>query len=435
MTMSIRLPYFLPFLLLSAISNAQLHASDSLSADQAVHLTLKNHPMIQQAQQSADAAQARVGLSRSVYYPDFFIDGVYARVGPVAEIDIQDHTFKLFPENNYDLHLGLRQILYDFGKSSTTVSAAQSNQKTAAQYVELIKYNLAYQTIGVFDAILILHHNIAVLDEQIEALNQHLEISAKKVKAGTATDYDVLTTRVRIAAAENDKIDMQNALSNQEITLRQLNGLAADQPINLIGEFDSTGMMLNPDSLLAAAQNQRLELTITHQMENSTDIQRHMASLGDRPSLMMDLTSGFKNGYEPDLNKATANFTAGLSIHVPIFNGHRTHYQYQEAEANLQAAKAHSSDVQRQIASEVKQAITGVYSSMEKIHTSEIQVAQAEEALSMANTRYDAGVITNLDLLDAQTMLSQAKLIRLRALYNYTVSMNTLNKATGKVIW
>lgn len=416
-------------------STAQISLSDSLTVEQAVRMTLGNHPAVQQARQAESAAEARVGINRSPYYPDLSITGSFTRIGPVAAIDMPGGTMKLYPDNNYDLHLGLRQTLYDFGKTAASVKVAKAGQESAMEYLELTKFNLAYQAIAVFDAILILHQNIAVLDEQIGALNQHREVSAKKVQAGTATDFDVLTTSVRIAGAENEKIDVQTALANQEILFRQLTGLSVDKLINLKGEFPDTDVTLNPDSLLDAVLKQRPELALALKTENIAGMQRQMASLGDRPSLAFNLTSGIKNGYVPDLNETKANYTAGLLMQIPLFNGRRTHYQYLEAEANLYAARAHSSDIQRQVISEVEQAITGVRSSLEKIRTSEVQLSQAEEALTMAKTRYEAGVITNLDLLDAQTTLSQAKLIRLRALYNYTVNLNILNKATGKRAW
>ncbi|MDI6808057.1 MAG: TolC family protein [Candidatus Eisenbacteria bacterium] len=62
-------------------------------------------------------------------------------------------------------------------------------------------------------------------------------------------------------------------------------------------------------------------------------------------------------------------------------------------------------------------------------------VSEAEAALSRAQAQYEAGVVTNLDLLDVQTALSQAKLIHLRSIYDCMVSMNALDKATGKKMW
>jgi outer membrane protein len=146
-------------------------------------------------------------------------------------------------------------------------------------------------------------------------------------------------------------------------------------------------------------------------------------------------TAGFKNGYIPNLNTPKANYTAGISLQIPVFNGRRSHYMTVGARADLAAAKARTAGIEQQVVSEVNQAVEALKASLDKIRNSEIQVQQAEEAISLANTQYEAGVVTNLDLLDAQTAYAQAKLIHLRALYQYTMSRNQLNQAVGAKVW
>jgi outer membrane protein TolC len=240
---------------------------------------------------------------------------------------------------------------------------------------------------------------------------------------------------VRIATARNDRIDAAKSLETQEILLRQLTGLPPDFSITPKGAIDARPVRLSPDSVLAAARRARPELVVARDAENSANVQARLASLGDKPSLSLNVASGFKNGYIPDLNEWKANVAAGVLLMVPLFNGNRTRHQKDEAYANIQSAMARTADVERQVGSEVNQAIAGVKSSLEKIDNSAVQVAQAEAALTRARAQYDAGVATNLDLLDVQTALSQAKLIRLRAIYEYMVSMNALDRATGKKIW
>ncbi|SYZ72573.1 putative Outer membrane efflux protein [Candidatus Zixiibacteriota bacterium] len=424
----------LPIIVMPIVGLAQV-SDDSLTMEQSIKMVLENHPLVQQAMQAESAAAARTGASRSAYFPDITFSGDYTRLGPVASIELGGEPFDLYPANNYDLHLGLHQTIYDFGKTRVEVDASRSGQKSAADYLTLVKSNLAYQTIAVFNAILILHQNISVLDEQIGALNEHLEVAQKKVQAGTATDYDVLTTKVRIAMAQDEKIDAANALTRQEIIFRQLTGIPQQNPIILKGDFSASETNLNQDSLLTTADSQRPELTLAHDAENVASIQKSLASLGDKPSLAFDFTSGFKNGYVPNLNEWKANYTAGLLLKIPIFSGHKTGFHEKEAEANLYSARARTADVQRQIKSEVEQALAAVNSSREKIQNAELQVRQAQDALTLARARYEAGVITNLDLLDTQTTLSQAKLVHLRAVYNYTVSRNALDRASGKKIW
>jgi outer membrane protein len=415
---------------------AQFSIADSLTVEQAVHMTIDQHPLVQEAGYGMSAADARVAASRSPYYPDLSLAGLYTLLEPVPSMEIpRMGSFQFYPENNYDFHLGLYQTMYDFGRIATGVKLAESGRRTAEDYLEVVKSNLAYQTIAVFNAMLILHQTIVVLDEQIEALEQHLGMSAKKIQAGTATDFDSLTTEVRIAAARNERIDAVRGLENHEIAFRQLTGLPQDRPVRLKGSLVAEAKAIDPDSALAEAKRQRPELVMSRDSEGSAAVQARLASLGNRPLLAFNMTSGFKNGYVPDLNELKANIAAGVQLVVPLFNGYRTRHQQEEADANVRAARARTGDIERQVAGEVEQAVAGVKSSLDKIENSNVQIRQAEAALSRAEAQYEAGVATNLDLLDVQTALSQAKLVRLRSIYDYMVSLNALDKATGKRVW
>jgi outer membrane protein len=426
----------LPWALAAGTASGQTSIPDSLTVDEAVHMALASHPAVAKARQEAAAAEARIGASRAPYYPDISFSGMYDRVGPVIEFDIPNTgVFKLNPENNYDFHLGLRQALYDFGRTSASVELARSQSQTAGSYVGKVESDIAYRTISIFNYILILRQSVSVLDEQIQALNQHLDISRKKVQAGTATDFDVLTTQVRIATAEDERIDAADMLKTQEILFRQLTGLPADRPVALKGEFTSVHPSLDPDALVDEALRQRPEMELSKGAETSAALQLNLSGLGDRPSLGLSLTSGFKTGYVPNLDTWKPNFTAGVRLQFPIFNGHRTRFRENEARANLDSAKSATEDLKRRIVAEVSQAISNAGAALQKIQNAEILVRQAQEAVRLAEAKYVAGVVTNLDLLDAQTTLTQAKLNHLRALYNYTVSLTALDRATGRKAW
>ncbi len=429
----------IPFLFTIALtmpSVAQPTPPDSLTWEDAVRLTLQNHPVIRQAEDGAAAAHARIGSNRSYSLPDLSLSGTYVRLEPVSSVALGGGpSIDLYPHDNYDFHLDLQWTLYDFNRISTNVKLAESGYQASLDNIDMAKSNLTYQTISIFNAILILRQTILVIDDQIDALKQHLDVTVRKIQAGTATDYDSLTTKVRIAVADNQRIDAVHALETQEILFRQMTGISTEVPISLKGEFAAMAPPPDLDSATAAAQNQRIELTLARDAENIATVQSQLASMGDRPILGLDLTSGFKNGYFPKLNAAKANATLGLFLQVPFFDGHRTHYKEIEAEANLSSAGDHTADLKRQIESEVKQAIAGVQSSLEKLKSSDIQIRQAEMAVQIAKNRYEAGVVTNLDLIDAETALSETRLMRLRAQYEYTVSLSALNKSTGKKLW
>jgi len=270
-----------------------------------------------------------------------------------------------------------------------------------------------------------------VQDEQIEALNAHISVTQKRVESGTSTSFDVLTTQVRVAASQNQKVEIENSLQKQEATLRQLLNLPPNDPPSIKGTFRPAEISLNTDSLYQRALTQRTELKIARDDQLTAERQKKMNSLGNMPKLNVSLMYGFKNGYEPNLYPLRGNWVWGAQAQVPVFDGGRVGHQEEEAQAALEADEAHSRDVERQIRSDVEQAISDVRAAASKVQISEVQLKQAHEAVTIARTQYRTGSVTNLDLLDAETAESAARLMNLQALYRFTISKYDLDRAVG----
>ena len=418
--------------LISAIALSASLAQDTLTVDQVLRRVLETHPAIAQAEQNTHAAEARVLQSASALSPEVSTEASYVFLAPIAKLAFPGlGEFKLYPANNYDAHIGGRYTVYDFGKADAAVDLNRSRVQTSRDAVELTKSTLTYQAIRVFYAILLLEKSIGVQNEQIDALRQHIDITKRRVSAGTATSFDVLTTQVRLAAAQNQKIDLETAAAKQRAMLSQLLGLPDGSAVYVRGNFEQTSIPLNNDSLLQAAIRQRAELKLAQDAGLSAGLQEKAASLGNRPSLKVNLTYGLKNGYIPDLDVLRGNWIAAVKAEVPIFDGGRTDHQQEEARALVLAEEARQRDIQRQIRSEVEQAVTEVQSAASKIPISELQVQQAKEAVSIAKSRYEIGTVTNLDLLDAQTAESTARLGNLQALYKLILSKYELQHAIG----
>ena len=423
-------------LLMTLAASSQSAEIDSLTLDSAIALVVSNHPALQQAEHQIEASRAQVGSSRSSFYPQISGNGSYTRLGPVPTIDLPGAgSFSTVPKDNWNFYLGVNQLVYDFGRRERGVDLAKSGITTAKDSEGLIKSQLAYATIQVFYSILYLQQEIVVIDDQISDLTKLLDITKEKARTGTATDFDVLTTQVRVSAAETQKVDIERQLRNQITTLKQLTGIPAEQPLNTVGDFFTSVVSPSIDSLLDAALQQRPEMRLAEDAVTTASLRHEVASLSRRPTVSVGVQVGFKNGYFPDLATLKGDFVAGASINMPIFTGYRVESQEQLALADMNAARAHTKDVERQIKSEVRRALEDLRAGSDKIQNAEIQVRQAEQALKMAEVRYQAGVITNLDLLDAQTSVSQARLALIGAQYGYVVSKYALDQATGAQIW
>jgi outer membrane protein TolC len=287
------------------------------------------------------------------------------------------------------------------------------------------------QTIRTFYTIVLLRKSLLVQDEQIEALNKHLDVTQKRVSAGSATSFDVLTTQVRVAASQNQRVEILNSLQKQESVLRQLLNLQASNPLLIRGSFEQVSIALNIDSLIQVAMLRRPELKLVRDAEQSAQFQKKLNSLGNMPSLNVNVAYGLKNGYEPNIYAMRGNWMWGVQARVPLFDGGRVNHQEEEAQAVVESEQAHAQDVTRQVRSDVEQTIADVQASGSKVQISEVQLRQAHEAVTIARTRYETGSITNLDLLDAETAESSAKLMNLQALYRFVLSKYELGRAIG----
>jgi outer membrane protein len=413
---------------------SQQSVKDTINLQQAIKLALTNQPLLKQAIEDVNASEAKIKEQNSFYYPRVNGDLSYTRIGPVPTIQFGGTGFTLAPNNNYDAHISASQLVYDFGKRSALMDLVKSYKLSSEDKLKLIKNNLSFQTVKVFYTILFTEKSIDVKNEQINTLKKHIELTNKKVQSGSATDFDVLTTKVRVASAENQKIDLENNLNKEKIYLKSLLGWPSDKELNLSGNFNIDTTLFNNDSLIEEAFQNRPEMKLAKDAENSAVVSKQVASLTDLPTLNIIASYGFKNGYEPNLDVLRGNWAAGINASIPIFNGNLRDAKVEEAEANLKSSSAKILELERQIRSQVELAAADLNASKSKIQTSELQLKQARDAVSRAEVRYRDGVITNLDLIDAETSLSEAELLRLRVTYENVLNTYSLMEAVGSNI-
>ena len=392
-----------------------------------------NNPAIKQAEEAVKASKARLGMKKSGYLPSIGIEASYVHLDPDPMITFPGFGLvQMFPVDNYDAHASLRQTVWDFGRTSGAVGSAKYSYDAAKKNLDIVKTNITFQTIQVFYSVLLLKQSTAVQQQQIDSLKEALDLTTKKAASGSATHFDELTTQVKLAEAENQRIDIVNMLRKQQITLARLMGASGPDAVEISGEFSDKTMELDEKTLIAAANQNRAEFKLAKDNENAAKSQLSATRSDNYPAITADLSYGSKNGYFPILTDIKQNTVAAAQLTFPLFNGLKTYNQGQESKANYQAARERTRETEDMITAEVRQAVSEAQASMDKIKASELNVQLAQEALNQAKVRYESGVITNLDLLNAETALAQANLLRLQALYNYTLSRIGLNKAIGE---
>lgn len=408
---------------------------DSLSVVDAVRIVLATNPAVRVKEDLAAAADVRVRETGTVWNPTVSAEGSYTYLAPIATIEFGPSEFRLFPAHNVDVHLGVRQQVYDFGRTTATADLRQKQTEGVHLGADLTRTALAFQTIQAYNAVLYLRAAVRVQDDQIRTLEEHIGVMQKRSAAGTGTEFDVLTSEVRVASVRNQRSDLMNALAKAEAALGRLLGRPDQRDLPLSGAFTPGGTTPGLDSLIAVGVRERQEMRAAVIEEESARLELRVAGTSDRPNVNAGVAYGFRNGLMPNLDVLRGNLAASVRVEVPIIDGGKTAHREEAAEAMLRAAQARREDLEAQVRMEVRQAYADVVSASEKVATSTLQVRQAREALALARKKFDAGTITNLDLLDMETALQQADLLYLQSLYARTVSVSGLDRATGAEPW
>ncbi len=420
------------FCLLVAANGLYAQQPDSLTIETAVRLAVENSIPLRQAEAQRQAALARVSQSRSDYYPRVDMSADYTKIGPIGEFSFPVFgTIPLFPSTAINAHVAASQTILDLGVRSAKVDASQTFVTAVDDNVRGIRSGLILQVKRTFYTTMLLERSVRVQDEQIEALNEHLRITQSRVESGSATDFDALSTSVRVSQSENVKIDLVQALHDQQLALRRILGLSWDASAAVRGTFYQPKQDVSLDTLLREARETRPDLIAATNAVVSAQAQVAVAKGDDDPVLRLHAAYGFTNGYEPNLDVLRGNWAAGVSLEVPIYNGSRTRGKIDEAEANVLVAQERLKEMERNAESEVRQAYDAVQSSRAKIASTDLQVREAESAVANARVRYESGAGTNLDLLDAETNVSKAHLEQLQARYQYMMANVALDAATG----
>jgi len=417
----------------SSLSAQTTASSDSVSLSYIVNQVTGNYPTIKKNEQDISAADARIGLAKTAYYPDISLNSSYSHIGPVSSITFPGFgTFDLYPANNYSATINYNQTVYDFGKTEKIVAMESQNKALASLSTDQIKQRLSLSIVNIYYAIVYLQEAIKIKDEQLNTLTGHLRFVEKKKETGSATTYEVLTTKVRISTIENQKTDLQTSLKVQICQMNSLLGKPEKTSLTVKKELQPVVSFMSDDSLPVYATRTRQELKIAQQRINVSELRYKMINTEHSPVVTAFASGGVKNGYFPDMNQGKLNYVIGVGLKIPVFDAGRTKFNLLQIKTDIENSKQDEELTRRNIVNEVVENEAGVEAALQKITQLQLQLKQAEQAYTLAETSFRSGVITNIELLDNATSLSEAKLMMLKANIDYSVSVLKLKLALGE---
>ena len=410
--------------------------NDSLSLEQVMQQVITNHPVIKKAESSLNEADSKIGLAKSGYYPTIDASLSVSHIGPVPELSFPGFgSFQLYPENNFNASVNLHQNIYDFGKTSTNISFANSSKELVEQTIEGTKQQLATQVINNFFALVYFQQAVHIKDLEIQNLQSHLEFIKKKKETGSATDFEIITTQVKLSAVQNQKIDIVAAQQLQLAILNSLLGEPANKEHWVKNTLEMDIDEMEGDSLISSAIQNRFEAQLAKKKIELATIHLDAVKAQNNPSILFMADGGFKNGYVPDINELRANYMVGIGVSVPIFEGTRAKQNESIASIAIETSTLESEITKRKISTEVVENEVTFNKSIQKVNQAKLQLSQAKEAFKLAQVSFKTGAITNLELLDASTNVSESELLYIKSEIDYILSYYMLQASLGTELY
>ncbi len=414
-----------------------------LSLADCLNIALQQNATILKAKNDLDAQYGVVVQTRAVVLPQFQATGQYKYTESRA-IDSIPGT--AVPNQNWAAGLQIVQSIYQGGKLTAAVRAAKVTKEQAlAQYQSTLADTLLFVRLAYYD-ILLAAQQIIVNEASVNLLQRELDDQQRRYDAGTVPHFNVLRAKVSVANARPPLIKAQNSYRIAKNNLCNLLGYNLPRdvwdniPLNLTDTLDAAPYQVNLSDALQQALNNRPELVALRKTEELQKLNITDASSGYKPSFSVFAGYNWFNqqfsgtGMTPELNNYLDGWNAGAQVSWAIFDGMLTHGKVVQAKALHEKSKTAVDEEARNIELEVRTTYSDLLGAQEVLESQKTVQAEAEESLREANARADAGTGTQLDVLDAENSLTQARSTQVQALHDYDAARARFERAIGKGI-
>ncbi|MDO9042611.1 MAG: TolC family protein [Desulfocapsaceae bacterium] len=405
-------------------SSVVINSGEILTLTKVVAITRQNQPAILAARGNVNASQSRIGQAEAPYYPQVNGAGGYNRLSPGGNM------YGMTDNGAYNQLTGgvnASQMLYDFGKTTTKVEIQKTGLDSARADLNAADDSAVFNVKLAYYNILKIARNKVVATETVKQFEQHLTQAKGFFEAGVKPKYDVTKAEVDLSHAKLVQIQVDNSLRLARVVLNNAMGLPNAPDYKLEDSLTSVKFTLPYEQALKLAQDHRPDLKAMILKKQAAERSVDLAQKGDSPYLSGNAGAT----YNGDGDTMGSGWSAGVAITVPIFNGHLTRHQVDEARANVDILAANVTALQQNIHKEVEQSYLNLHEAEERIATTKLAIQQAEENSQIASGRYSAGVGSPVEVTDADTLLVQAKADHNQALYDYRIAQTSIEQAIG----
>ena len=418
------------FLLIQSNLFAQ---SQPIDLNKAIEIALKTHPLLKSSQLSIQAAEKQIDIINNDYLPQFT-----AGLNPSRWKSIPPSKAKLLDNSLNDLYAELRfnQLIYNGNKvplQSDLAKISTSHEKVNKIRLEqTIILNVSKAYFDVLKA-----EKVKVIYEQtLQQLKEHLKTAQSLYNIGKVSNLDVLKVEVQIAVIEDEITKAKNDLNIQTYVLNAAMGRSPETEVEVEDitdeiwssekdkKFDEKELLTEMFSIHPDLEKIKLDL----------DYKSKELALYKADYLPAVYAWGTMNWEDRGVPIGNNNWNVGvlLSYNIPFFQGGKFKDKIQQTEIKKESILSAEEALKQKLELSLKSILSKLENIKSRINSSKKVVELAEESLKSAELQYGIGKGSSLDVIDSQTISTNAMITYSQNLMDYLSMRAELNYAVGR---
>ena len=422
---------------LSAFFSAQLSASpgNASSLEELLNYAMENNIAILQAKEAIEEQEGVIIEITSNVLPNANLTGRYSKT------DEELIAGEIIPDSgateDWGVSLEVSQLVYSGGGIRAAIKAQKYARESALQNMRATIEQAVFAVRSSFYDALLAKEQIEVQKQNVKFLEEQYQIVKDRYEVETVSKFDLLQSEVELANAQPALIRARNNYRTAIDVLFQVIGYQSSSEYaydgsEIHGELFFEAIHYSLDRALSSAMEQRPELLQLDALIKAREAGVDVAKSGSLPTISVFGAWDFEQSPISDrFTDALDGWRVGIRSSWALFDGRRTKGQIIQARSQLRQTELTRRDLELQIEVQVRRAISGLQEADELAAAAEKVVEQAEEALRLAEVRYEAGTATQLELLQSQVSVTDARTNLLSANYSYLVAAAAFQQAIG----
>jgi len=443
-----KISIFLGILFFLLFGSSIILGSDELTLEESIKIALDQSLSIYSAKEEIKAKEFEELSAKADFLPKLSSSYTYTRLDNGTVNDAKYTTYPYNPltgshfprsvspldTNTYQFNITVTQPLFTGWRLTILREIASLGVDTAKIQKEAAIQDLVLNVKEAYFGILKAEKLENVAKQAVEQLKANLVVSQAFYDEGIIAKNDLLQTEVQMAQARQNLIKAKNGVEITKSLFNKLLRRGLNQRVKIKDILDYYPISLLLDQCIEKAGQNRPEIKEVSLNVMSAEKAIDLAKSSYYPSVTLvgnyqreadDILLGSGPGEDPD------NWTITLKGEWTFWEWRKKRHNVAAARAKLAKANYILNEIKDNIQLEVKEAYLSLREAEKNIQVAKKAVVQAEENFRMNEERYKQQVATSTDVLDALTLLTQARTNYFNALSEHNIAWARLERAMG----